>query len=36
MVLGGADRENVGALIKGDKILKLRDDKGVPLWAGPR
>jgi len=21
---------------KGDKILKLRDDKGVPLWAGPR
>lgn len=21
---------------KGDQILKLRDDKGIPLWAGPR
>lgn len=21
---------------KGDKILKLRDDRGIPLWAGPR
>ena len=21
---------------KGDQILKLRDDKGIPLWLGPR
>ena len=21
---------------KGDKILKLRDDKGMPFWTGPR
>jgi hypothetical protein len=21
---------------KGDQILKLRDDKGIPLWTGPR
>jgi len=21
---------------KGDQILKLRDDKGIPLWVGPR
>ncbi|MHB8066666.1 MAG: DNA-binding protein [Desulfobaccales bacterium] len=21
---------------KSDKVLKLRDDKGVPLWTGPR
>lgn len=21
---------------KGDKILTLRDDKGIPLWAGSR
>jgi hypothetical protein len=21
---------------KGDKVLKLRDDKGAPLWLGPR
>jgi hypothetical protein len=21
---------------KGDQILKLRDDKGIPLWGGPR
>jgi len=21
---------------KGDQMLKLRDDKGLPLWAGPR
>ncbi len=21
---------------KGDKVLKLRDDLGLPLWAGPR
>jgi hypothetical protein len=21
---------------KGDKVLKLRDDKGTPLWMGPR
>lgn len=21
---------------KGDEILKLRDDRGMPLWAGPR
>lgn len=21
---------------KGDKVLKLRDDRGLPLWAGPR
>ena len=21
---------------KGDKVLRLRDDKGVPLWTGPR
>jgi hypothetical protein len=21
---------------KGDKVLKLRDDKGAPLWMGPR
>jgi hypothetical protein len=21
---------------KGDKVLKLRDDKGGPLWTGPR
>ena len=21
---------------KGDKVLKLRDDKGAPLWTGPR
>jgi len=21
---------------KGDKVLKLRDDQGIPLWAGPR
>jgi len=21
---------------KGDQVLKLRDDQGIPLWAGPR
>jgi hypothetical protein len=21
---------------KGDKVLKMRDDKGFPLWGGPR
>jgi len=21
---------------KGGKVLKLRDDRGMPLWAGPR
>jgi len=21
---------------KGDQMLRLRDDKGIPLWAGPR
>ena len=21
---------------KGDQMLKLRDDKGIPLWVGPR
>ena len=21
---------------KGDQMLKLRDDKGIPLWTGPR
>jgi hypothetical protein len=21
---------------KGDQVLKLRDDKGIPLWVGPR
>jgi len=25
-----------GEVRKGEQILKLRDDNGIPLWAGPK
>ncbi|MFZ5450672.1 MAG: DNA-binding protein [Thermodesulfobacteriota bacterium] len=36
LLIQGQSTIIAAAVKKGDKVLKLRDEKGVPLWAGPR